>query len=57
MSDTIKPAPIIAVYTGVADTKATLRLCSASELGPMVVVRRGRGENTKVRIHHQGSWT
>jgi hypothetical protein len=50
----IKPAPIV-VVPNVPTTRVTLRARPPELGGPKVIVRRGKGQATKVRIY-RGEW-
>jgi hypothetical protein len=53
----IKPAPVVSFpATGVPETRVTLYRRTPELGGPKVVVRRGKGQATRVRIH-RGDWS
>ena len=57
MNAPIKPTPIIAFpASGIPQTRVTLRARPPELGGPKVIVRRGLGNATRVRIH-KGDWT
>lgn len=51
----IKPSPIVAV-PNVPVTRVSLRAREPEMGGPIVIVRRGKGNATRVKIH-RGDWT